>query len=163
MLSYIPYQPLVEDADAVEASTTASNDQRISLESLSSRPDRFLSISKDCSTTDVTVLASNTSTQMSQGASVYTADSTASLYCPNHDTITDGHESEKKPNENSLEFQFDYKSDLSQTGDSVTDVESTTSTTFSEPHDEDEPVLIQERDDQDKTSSPKQEERLDIL
>ena len=161
-IEFITYQSLAEDAATAETSNIASSDERISLESLSSRPDRFLSINKDCSTTDVTVLASKTSSQTSQSLIVYTGDSAAALYCPNHDTITDDHESEKKPNENSLEIQSDYKSDLSQTGDSVTDVESATSTTFYERY-KDEPVVMQERDDQNKTSSPKREERLDIL
>jgi hypothetical protein len=153
-IEFITYQPLAEDAATVETSNIAPNDQRIALESLSSRPDRFLLTNKDCSTTGDTVLASKTSSQTSQSLIVYTGDSAAALYYPNHDTITDDHESEKK--------QADYKSDLSQTGDSVTDVESATSTTFYEPR-KDDPVVMQERDDQNKTSSPKREERLDIL
>lgn len=161
-IEFITYLPLAEDAATVETSNIASSDERISLESLSSRPNRFLSINKGCSTTDATVLAGKTSSQTSQSLIVYTGDSAAALYCPNHDTITDDHESEKKSNESSLEIQSDYKSDLSQTVDSVTDVESATSTTFYEPR-KDEPVVMQERDDQNKTSSPKREERLDIL
>jgi len=67
-------------------------------------------------------------------------------------------DADKPPSEDSAEFHFDSKSELSQTGESIVDHDSITSI-HSEPS---EPVVIQERDDQNKTNSPKKEERLDI-
>lgn len=154
----VPYEPLVDEMGTMETAETLVDHEGPGVTKdepqVLTSPDHLTSIEiETVSSTDGTVLASNC-VQNDQKRTVPMGTSEIiDVVSPNDAKADEPH---KAPSEDSTKFQFDNKSDASPTGESI-DAESSANIKSESP----EPDVIQERDDQNKTNTPKQEERLD--